>query len=31
MIKIQDLQVALDADAGLVQAIDGMSLSIERG
>jgi peptide/nickel transport system ATP-binding protein len=31
MIKIQDLQVALDADAGLVQAIDGLSLSIERG
>jgi peptide/nickel transport system ATP-binding protein len=31
MLKIEDLKVALDADAGLVKAIDGMRLSIERG
>ncbi len=31
MLKIEDLKVALDADAGLVRAIDGMRLSIERG
>jgi len=31
MLKIEDLKVALDADAGLVRAIDGMCLSIERG
>jgi peptide/nickel transport system ATP-binding protein len=31
MIRIQDLQVALDAESGLVQAIDGLSLAIERG
>src|SRR5688572_26889117 len=30
-IKIRDLEVALDADAGLVRAIDGLSLAIERG
>jgi ABC-type dipeptide/oligopeptide/nickel transport system ATPase component len=26
MLKIDDLKVALDADAGLVRAIDGLSL-----
>jgi len=31
MLKIDDLKVALDADAGLVKAIDGLTLSIERG
>ncbi len=31
MLKIQDLQVELEGDAGLVRAIDGMRLSIERG
>ncbi|MDL2337414.1 MAG: ABC transporter ATP-binding protein [Pseudomonadota bacterium] len=31
MLKITDLQVAIDADAGLVRAIDGLSLCIERG
>jgi peptide/nickel transport system ATP-binding protein len=31
MLKIDDLKVALDADAGLVKAIDGLSLSIQRG
>jgi peptide/nickel transport system ATP-binding protein len=31
MLKIKDLEVALDVDAGLVKAIDGLSLSIERG
>jgi len=31
MLKISDLKVALDADAGLVKAIDGLSLCIERG
>jgi peptide/nickel transport system ATP-binding protein len=31
MLKIHDLQVELDADAGLVRAIDGLRLSIERG
>ncbi|HKW82482.1 MAG TPA: oligopeptide/dipeptide ABC transporter ATP-binding protein, partial [Burkholderiaceae bacterium] len=31
MLKIDDLEVALDADAGLVKAIDGLTLSIERG
>ncbi|MBK1616078.1 ABC transporter ATP-binding protein [Rubrivivax gelatinosus] len=31
MMKIQDLEVVLDADAGLVKAIDGLKLSIERG
>jgi peptide/nickel transport system ATP-binding protein len=31
MLKIEDLKVALDADAGLVRAIDGLSLSIQRG
>ncbi|MBK1690350.1 ABC transporter ATP-binding protein [Rubrivivax gelatinosus] len=31
MMKIQDLEVVLDADAGLVKAIDGLRLAIERG
>ncbi|MFT3955357.1 MAG: dipeptide ABC transporter ATP-binding protein [Piscinibacter sp.] len=31
MLKIDDLKVALDADAGLVRAIDGLSLAINRG
>ena len=31
MLKIQNLTVALDADSGLVKAIDGLSLSIQRG
>jgi len=31
MLKIEDLHVALDADAGLVRAIDGLRLSLERG
>ncbi len=31
MLNIADLKVALDADAGLVKAIDGLSLSIQRG
>ncbi len=31
MLKVEDLKVALDAEAGLVKAIDGIRLSIERG
>ena len=31
MLNISDLKVALDSDAGLVKAIDGLSLCIERG
>jgi peptide/nickel transport system ATP-binding protein len=31
MLNITDLKVALEADAGLVKAIDGLSLSIQRG
>jgi len=31
MLKIDGLKVALDADAGLVKAIDGLTLAIERG
>jgi len=31
MLKIDELKVALDADAGLVKAIDGLSLAIRRG
>ncbi len=31
MLSIQDLQVELEGDAGLVRAIDGMRLCIERG
>jgi len=31
MLTITDLKVAIDADAGLIRAIDGLSLCIERG
>jgi peptide/nickel transport system ATP-binding protein len=31
MLEIDDLKVELDADAGLVRAIDGMRLSLSRG
>ncbi|MDO9003078.1 MAG: ABC transporter ATP-binding protein [Aquabacterium sp.] len=31
MLQTQDLKVVLDAEAGLVKAIDGLSLAIERG
>ncbi|HUP06465.1 MAG TPA: oligopeptide/dipeptide ABC transporter ATP-binding protein, partial [Caldimonas sp.] len=31
MLSVHDLKVALDSDAGLVRAIDGLALSIERG
>ncbi|MFG6429595.1 dipeptide ABC transporter ATP-binding protein [Roseateles sp. LYH14W] len=31
MLEIDDLRVQLDADAGLVRAIDGMRLSLSRG
>jgi peptide/nickel transport system ATP-binding protein len=31
MLAINDLEVVLDAEAGLVRAIDGLSLAIERG
>ncbi|MBC7701151.1 ABC transporter ATP-binding protein, partial [Aquabacterium sp.] len=31
MLQTQDLTVVLDAEAGLVKAIDGLSLTIERG
>jgi peptide/nickel transport system ATP-binding protein len=31
MLRIDDLKVELDADPGLVKAIDGVRLSIERG
>jgi peptide/nickel transport system ATP-binding protein len=31
MLEIDDLRVQLDADAGLVRAIDGMRLSLARG
>jgi peptide/nickel transport system ATP-binding protein len=31
MLNIDNLKVALDADAGLVKAIDGLTLSIRRG
>jgi len=31
MLHIDNLKVALDADAGLVKAIDGLTLSIRRG
>ena len=31
MLTIDNLKVALDADAGLVRAIDGLSLAIRRG
>ncbi len=31
MLRIDDLKVELDADAGIVKAIDGLSLAIDRG
>ena len=31
MLSVDELKVALDADAGLVKAIDGLSLAIARG
>ncbi|HEX5355183.1 MAG TPA: ABC transporter ATP-binding protein [Aquabacterium sp.] len=31
MLQLQDLQVVLDADAGLVKALDGVSLTLQRG
>ena len=31
MLRVDDLRVSLDGDAGLVKAIDGLSLAIERG
>lgn len=31
MLRTQDLKVALDAEAGMVQALDGLTLAIERG
>ena len=31
MLQTQDLKVALDAEVGLVKAIDGMTLAIQRG
>jgi peptide/nickel transport system ATP-binding protein len=31
MLDIQDLEVGLDSDAGLVRAIDGLRLTIQRG
>jgi peptide/nickel transport system ATP-binding protein len=31
MLDVQDLKVALDADAGLVRAVDGLALAIRRG
>jgi peptide/nickel transport system ATP-binding protein len=31
MLMIDDLKVALDADAGLVKALDGLHLSLQRG
>jgi peptide/nickel transport system ATP-binding protein len=31
MLNVSNLKVALDAEAGLVKAIDGLSLAIERG
>src|SRR5262249_5991699 len=31
MLNVKDLKVALDADSGLVRAIDGLNLAIQRG
>lgn len=31
MLQLQDLQVVLEADAGLVKALDGISLALQRG
>jgi peptide/nickel transport system ATP-binding protein len=31
MLTVQDLKVTLDADAGLVRAVDGLTLAMRRG
>ena len=31
MLRLDDLQVSLDAEAGIVRAVDGLALSIDRG
>ena len=31
MLNVQDLKVTLDADAGLVRAVDGLTLAMRRG
>src|SRR5213594_1478497 len=31
MLNVKDLKVALDAESGLVRAIDGLNLTIQRG
>ncbi len=31
MLRVEDLKVALDSDAGLVKAVDGLRLAISRG
>lgn len=31
MLQTHDLHVTLDAEAGLVRALDGLSLTLERG
>jgi peptide/nickel transport system ATP-binding protein len=31
MLEIKDIKVELDAESGLVRAIDGMRLSLQRG
>ena len=31
MIEIRDLRVEIDSEAGIVRAIDGLRLSIQRG
>ncbi len=31
MLQLDDVQVALDADAGVVRALDGLSLTLARG
>ena len=31
MLALEDVQVLLDADAGLVRALDGLSLTLQRG
>ncbi|MDB5819982.1 MAG: ATPase component ABC-type dipeptide/oligopeptide/nickel transport system [Rhizobacter sp.] len=31
MLRLDDLQVSLDAEAGLVRAVDGLALAIDRG
>ena len=31
MLDVQDLKVSLDGEAGVVKAIDGLQLSVQRG